>query len=75
MEPQKTPNKPKQSEKEQPKLGIISPLFQVYYKAIVIQTIMVLEQKWTHRSKNRTEIPEINFHTHGQLNYRTNHKM
>ena len=52
--------------------GIILPLFQVYYKAIVIQTVWYWSKNRHTDQKHRTENPDINFHTHGQLNYRTN---
>jgi len=51
--------------------GVILPLFQVYYKAIGIQTEWYWNKNRHTGQKNRTEIPEINFHTHGQLSYGT----
>ena len=45
--------------------GIMVPDFKLYHKATVI-SCMVLAQKQTQQSMEKTEIPEINPHIYGQ---------
>ena len=70
MEPQKTPNSQNNLEKKKNKaVGILLPDFRLFYKSTVIKTTW-----YWHKNKHidqwkRTERPEINQSTYGQIIY------
>lgn len=67
MELQKMPNSQNNAEKEKKIWRHHKSRFQAIFQCCSDQDSMVLAQKKTHRSENRTENPEMDLQLNGQL--------